>query len=112
MDRSDLQTTTTEVLGPKLDQLRLYGTAAAVVGLVVAIVASLSHPAVFFEGYLWAYLFWLGPTAGSLGILMLHHVVGGGWGFILRRFLEAGVKMLPIMLLMFIPIALSLFVLD
>ena len=34
-----------------------------------------------FHSYLIAYLFWLGIALGCLPILMLHHLVGGAWGF-------------------------------
>jgi hypothetical protein len=58
----------------------------------------------FFRSYLIAYLFWFGIAAGCLPLLMLHHLVGGAWGFALRRILEAGTRTLPLMLLLFVPI--------
>jgi hypothetical protein len=64
----------------------------------------------FFSAYLIAYLFWFGVTAGSLALLMLHHTVGGGWGFVIRRLLEAGSRLVPLAALGFLPIAVSLFV--
>jgi hypothetical protein len=44
---------------------------------------------------------------GSLTLLMLHHLVGGAWGFAIRRPLEAATMTLPLMALLFIPIALG-----
>jgi hypothetical protein len=35
---------------------------------------------------------------------MLHHLVGGAWGFGIRRILEAATRTLPLMLLLFVPI--------
>ena len=61
----------------------------------------------FFHSYLIAYLFWLGIAAGCLPLLMLHHLVGGAWGFVIRRNLEAGTRTLPLMLLLFLPILLG-----
>ena len=58
----------------------------------------------FFRSYLIAYLFWLGIAAGCLPLLMLHHLVGGTWGFVIRRILEAGTRTLPLMLLLFVPL--------
>jgi hypothetical protein len=52
-------------------------------------------------------LFWLGIAAGCLPLLMLHHLVGGAWGFVIRRNLEAGTRTLPLMLLLFLPILLG-----
>lgn len=57
-----------------------------------------------FRSYLIAYLFWLGIALGCLPLLMLHHLVGGTWGFVIRRILEAGTRTLPLMALLFVPI--------
>jgi len=58
----------------------------------------------FFRSWLLSYLYWLGPTLGSMGILMLQHITGGRWGVALRRTLEAGMKTLPMMALLFVPV--------
>lgn len=57
-----------------------------------------------FRSYLIAYLFWFGIALGCLPLLMLHHVVGGAWGFAIRRILEAGTRTLPLMLILFVPL--------
>jgi hypothetical protein len=59
----------------------------------------------FFRSYLVGYVFWVGVTLGCLGLLMLQHLTGGAWGFVVRRVLEAGTRTLPLMLLLFLPIA-------
>jgi len=61
----------------------------------------------FFRSYLIAYLFWFGIAAGCLPLLMLHHLVGGTWGFVIRRILEAGTRTLPLMLVLFVPVLLG-----
>ena len=38
---------------------------------------------------------------------MLQHMTGGGWGFVIRRVLEAGTRLIPIMALLFIPVILG-----
>lgn len=58
----------------------------------------------FFAAYLFGHLFWLGLTLGCLSVLMIHHLTSGRWGFVIRRFLEAGVGVLPWMALFFVPI--------
>jgi hypothetical protein len=63
---------------------------------------------VFFS-YLFAYHFWLGLGLGSLGIWMLHHLTGGAWGFAIRRFLEASTRTLPLLALLFLPLAAGIF---
>ena len=98
----------------KLDENRL--NMIQKVGLVVGILASLAcagwvifvYPGQFFEGYLFAYLFWLSLTLGSFAIAMLHYLVGGAWGIVIRRVVEAGTKTLWLMALLFIPIVVGL----
>ena len=58
----------------------------------------------FFRSYLFAYAFWLGIAVGSLALLMLQHMTGGGWGFVIRRPLEAATRTLPLMLILFVPV--------
>jgi hypothetical protein len=62
----------------------------------------------FFRSYLVAFLFWTGVGLGCTAILMLHHMVGGTWGFALRRLLESGSKTLFLMAALVIPILVSL----
>jgi hypothetical protein len=62
----------------------------------------------FFHSYLMAYLFWLGVSLGCLAVLMLHHLVGGSWGAMIQRILEAGTRTLPLLAVLFIPILLGM----
>ena len=39
---------------------------------------------------------------------MLQHLTGGAWGLVIRRTLEAATRTLPLMLLLFVPVALGL----
>jgi hypothetical protein len=61
----------------------------------------------FFHGYLVGFIFWTGVSVGSLALLMLQHLTGGAWGLVIRRVLEASTRALPLMLLLFIPIAIG-----
>jgi len=61
----------------------------------------------FFRSYLFAFSFWSGIAIGSLALLMLQHMTGGGWGFVIRRVLEAATRTLPLIALLFIPIVLG-----
>jgi hypothetical protein len=78
-----------------------------VVGLVAAALCAggaLILPPVFFRAYLTAYIFWIGIPIGCLALLMLHHLVGGRWGFMIQRVLEAATQTLPLMGLFSIPL--------
>jgi hypothetical protein len=62
----------------------------------------------FFRSYLAAYLFYLGIGLGCMGILMVYYLTGGAWGFLIRRVLEAGMRTLPLLAVLFTPIAFGL----
>ena len=59
----------------------------------------------FFRSYLMAYVFWLGIPLGCLGIVMIHHLVGGRWGFVIQRPLESAIRTFPLMTLLFLPVS-------
>ena len=65
-------------------------------------------PDQFFRAYLAAYQFYLGIALGSLAIVMLYHLTGGAWGFLIQRFLEAGMRTLPYLAVLAIPIGFGL----
>ena len=58
----------------------------------------------FFRSYLIAYVFWLGIPLGCFGIVMIHHLVGGTWGFVIQRPLESAIRTFPVMALLFLPV--------
>jgi len=77
-------------------------------GLVLCLVGALFDGRQFFRSYLLAYVFWFTIPMGSLGILMLHHLVGGAWGWVIRRLLEAATSTLPLLALLFVPLLFGL----
>lgn len=78
------------------------------IALVLCIVGVFIDREQFFRSYLTAYLFWLGVPLGCLGILMVHHLVGGTWGFVIQRALEASVRTFPVMAVLFVPLLFGL----
>jgi hypothetical protein len=66
------------------------------------------YPRQALHAYMWAYQLVLGCSLGSLAVLMIHHLVGGGWGGLLRRPLEAAAGVLPWLAVGFVPVALGL----
>ena len=79
-----------------------------VVGLAASILGAIIEPSQFFRSWLFGFLPWIGLSVGSLLIYMLHHLVGGAWGFLIRRLCSAAARVLPLMLLLFIPILFGL----
>ena len=59
-----------------------------------------------FQSYLIGWTFWTGIGVGSLALLMLQHLTGGGWGLVIRRVLEAATRTLPVMAIV-VPIILG-----
>ena len=84
----------------------------AIVGIgggIVCVLAAMFGGArvAFFNAYLVGYLFWLGISLGSLAILLVHNLTGGEWGWVVRRIADAAARVLPLMRVLFIPIALG-----
>jgi hypothetical protein len=90
------------------DILQKRSLALGVIGLALCAGGALICAQPFFRAYLVAYVFWIGIPLGCLALLMLHHLVGGRWGFMIQRLLEAGVQTLPLMALLFIPLLFGL----
>lgn len=84
------------------------GLTLGVLGLAALGAGYMQDPAQFHHSYLIAYLYWLGPTLGSLAIIMLNQLTGGAWGFSIRRLLEAAMRNLPLMAVAFVPILLGI----
>jgi hypothetical protein len=96
-----------DVSGEVLDSLQKRRRRAGLLGIlgVILLVAGLiGSPAQFYRSYLWAYIFYLGITIGSLAWLMLQHLTGGAWGLVIRRPAEAAARTVPLLTLLFVPL--------
>ena len=83
---------------------------ALIVGAVataIFVLGLLLDRAQFFHSYLVGFTFWTGIALGSLALLMLGHLTGGGWSLVIRRVLEAATRTLPLVLILFVPIVLG-----
>jgi hypothetical protein len=92
----------------RLDSLSQRALVAGVAALALCLAGALANPQQFFRSYLVAYLFWIGFPLGSLALLMLHHLVGGRWGFVIQRLLEAAARTFPLMAALFLPLLLGM----
>jgi len=86
----------------------IVGMAALGLGLGLGMAGDKEMYDQFFRSYLFGYVFWIGLPVGALGVLLLHNLVGGPWGYVTRRVLQAAVKTLPIMAILFVPIVLGM----
>src|SRR5205807_5257354 len=81
-----------------------------IVGIVFAIasiILAIAHPDQFYRGYLLGFMAWLGVSLGSMAILMIRHLTGGGWGMVIRRILGAAMRTLPLLAVLFIPMIIA-----
>src|SRR5258708_36548841 len=82
-----------------------------VVGVVfgiVAVIFALKSADEFYRAYLLGFMCWLGVALGSMAIIMIRHLTGGGWGIVIRRIQGAAMRTLPLLPLLFIPIILGI----
>ena len=88
--------------------LRRQALIVGALALALCLVGTFADPPQFFRAYLTAYVFWLGVPLGCLGIIMIHHLVGGTWGFVIQRPIESAVRTFPLMALLFVPLCFGL----
>lgn len=93
---------------PSVGRLQSRALLAGIVGLALCAYGSFTDPAQFFRSYLVGYLFALGAALGCLGIVMLQHLTGGHWAVVIRRPLESATRTLPLLAILFLPLALGI----
>jgi hypothetical protein len=89
----------------ELQRLQWQALVVGVVAWIVCIVGAVFSPTQFFRAYLTAYLFYLGIAHGCFAILMIYYLTGGAWGYLSRRVMEAGMRTLPLLAVLFVPVA-------
>lgn len=90
--------------------VKTIGQRSLIVGAVfgvAAIVLAFTRTDEFYRGYLLGFMCWLGVALGSMAIVMIRHLTGGGWGMVIRRILGAAMRTLPGLAILFIPIAIA-----
>jgi len=75
---------------------------------IIALILAFVRPQEFYRAYLLGFMCWLGVALGSMAILMIRHLTGGGWGTVIRRILGAAMRTLPLLALLFIPVILGM----
>jgi hypothetical protein len=93
----------TFIFNSQADRAKTVSASVGFLGLAGCIAGWILAPADFFVAYLFSHEFFLGLSLGALGLLMIHHLTGGYWGYSVRRFLEAAAGTLPFLALLFVP---------
>jgi hypothetical protein len=89
---------------PNMSDFQKRSLIVGAIFLVVLLAAAFLDTRRVFQSYLIGWTFWTGIAVGSLALLMLQHMTGGGWGFVIRRVLEAATRTLPLMAVLFVPV--------
>ncbi len=95
-------------LARDLRQWRGRSLAAGITGAAACLAGFFIDHDQFYRSYLWAYVFIVGVALGSMAWLMLQYLTGGAWGVVIRRPAEAAARTLPLVALMFIPVAIGI----
>lgn len=84
------------------------GLMAGVIGLVALGAGLFIDKHQFLQSYLVGFFFVACLMLGCLGLMMVHHLTGGAWGMVCRRVWEAATRTIPLVAVMFLPIAINL----
>ena len=86
---------------------RALGLTAAVAGTALLLADPAAGMASQLPSYLFAWLFVLGLSLGSLALLCTHNLTGGAWALPVRPYLEGAAAIIPWVTLMMIPLLLA-----
>jgi hypothetical protein len=91
----------------KVDRLQRSALVAGGAGVFLSLLGAVFDLGQFLRSWLFAQLFWTGVSLGCLSLLMINHLTGGVWGIVIRRLLEAGGRTIPVLAVLFLPVALG-----
>lgn len=91
----------------EIEGLRTLALGIGGIALLAWFIGLYFDPEQALRGWLLGFIFWGGIGIGCLGVLMLQYLTGGAWGVVIRRIVEAGSRTLPVIIVMFIPLALG-----
>lgn len=92
----------------QLKKLKAVALPVGLAGLAACAYGFLNDRAAFSVSWLMGWTFWFYITLGSLGWLMIYHLTSGRWGFVLQRPFEAAARLMPLMMILFIPVIIGL----
>ena len=93
--------------GGEIRRVQRMALAVGVAASIACAIGAWFSPGRFCSAYLAAYLFFLSIAHGCLAVLMIYHLTGGAWGYLIRNILSAGLRTLPLFAILFVPIALG-----
>jgi hypothetical protein len=83
------------------------GILAGAVGAGGLGILGILMPESVMPAYLTGFIYWVGVSIACILLVMLHYLVGGNWGYPIKRMAEAGALVVAPMGLLFVPIAIA-----
>src|SRR5687768_3455693 len=74
-------------------------------GIIACAIGGFFDPEQALRSWLLGFIMWAGIGIGAIGILLLQYLTGGAWGVVIRRTVEAASRTLPIIIILFLPLA-------
>lgn len=97
----------------RVNSVQFVALVVGVIALAICCVAAFfpSQREQFFRVYLTNFQFVTDFALGSMALFMIYWLTSGAWGWFLRRFVEAAMRTLPLVTILFIPVALGVWTL-
>lgn len=100
-------TTEKDPKNASLNRLQISALLIGVACAIAVVAGAFADWPRFINAYLVGYLFILGMALGSLGVVMMHHLTGGEYLYMVRRIGESAAITMPLVTILFIPIILG-----
>ncbi len=91
----------------ELNSIRTIALGIGGIGLIVWAIGLYFDTEQALRSWLLGFILWAGIGFGGIGVLLLQYLTGGAWGVVIRRVAEACARSIPVLLLVFLPIALG-----
>ncbi|MEO8650203.1 MAG: hypothetical protein ABI539_13640 [Acidobacteriota bacterium] len=92
----------------ELNSIRTIALGIGGIGLIVWAIGLYFDTEQALRSWLLGFILWAGIGFGGIGVLLLQYLTGGAWGVVIRRVAEACARSIPVLLLVFLPIALGM----
>ena len=94
--------------GHSWNRIPLIAGGVAVLGAVACAILGPGNPKQFFFSWLVSFLFFMSLALGALFFVLIQYAAQGGWGIVLRRIGETIFSTIPLMAILFLPVAFGL----
>jgi hypothetical protein len=98
-----------DTVRPFLNGRAALGLLLGIAAVAVVLLAGMAGPyPALLRGWLVGFAIWSCVPIGSMTLLLIHRLTGGGWGLALAPVLQPATRLLPLVLIMFVPVLVAL----